>query len=57
MKSLLLLCLNEPEGLGLDLAGTDTPEIDRELTGDRDDRFFARGPGWRGRLCLTSGAI
>ncbi len=35
MKSLPLL--NEPEGLGLDLAGTEAPAVDRELAGHRHD--------------------
>ncbi len=54
MKSLPLL--NEPEGLGLDLAGTEAPEVDRELADYRTMPFFWRRQ-WRGRLCLTSGAI
>ena len=29
----------------LELAGAEAPEIDRELAGDRDDRFLARGAG------------
>ena len=36
--------LNESEGLCLNPAGANAPEIDRELAGEGDNRFLARGP-------------
>ncbi len=41
MKSLLLPLLNESEGLGLDLAGAEAPEVDGELARYGHDRFLS----------------
>ncbi len=46
MKSLPLL--NEPESLGLDLAGADAPEVDRELAGHGHDGLLSRRAGGEG---------
>ena len=40
--------LNESEFLRRGLAGAQAPEVDRELAGDGDDRFLARGAGGEG---------
>ncbi len=42
MNSLLLPLLNESEGLGLDPAGADAPEVDRELAGHGNDCILSR---------------
>ena len=42
MSSFLLK--SESESFLVELAGTDPPEVDRELARDGHDGFFARGP-------------
>jgi len=45
-NKILSLVLNESEGLGLELAGADAPEVDGELAGHGHDGFL---PRWAGR--------
>ena len=42
------MALNQSKGLCLDPAGADAPEIDGELAGERDDRFFSGRAGGEG---------